>query len=87
MVSCHSRSLECEVVSIVRDRYCLSPTDEMKVTPATWDILMSVTLQTAVHLGEGYAQSLRPTRNQPKKTMRQLFQVTERLIFDQTASS
>ena len=46
---------------------------------------MSVTLQTAVHLGKDYTENLRSTtKNQPKKSLRQLFQVTERLITDQT---
>ena len=45
---------------------------------------MYVTLQAAVHLGKDYTENLRPTKNQPKKTLIQLFQVIERLITDQT---
>ena len=44
---------------------------------------MSVTLQTAVHLGKDYTESLRSTRNEPKKALRQLFQVTQKLVTDQ----
>ena len=45
---------------------------------------MIVTLQAAVHLGKDYTENLRSTKNQNKKSLRQLFQVTERLITDQT---
>ena len=45
---------------------------------------LSVTLQAALHLGKDYTENLRSTKNQPKKSVRQLFQVTERLIIDQT---
>ena len=45
---------------------------------------MSVTLQAAVHLGKDYTENLRSTKNQPKKSLRQLFQVTERLITNRT---
>ena len=46
------------------------------------DGFVSVTLQAAVHLGKGYVENLRSTKNQPKKS-RQLFQVTDRFITDQ----
>ena len=45
---------------------------------------MCVTLQAAVHLGKDYTENLRSTKNQPLKSLRQLFQVTERLITGQT---
>ena len=45
---------------------------------------MSVTLQAAVHLGIDYTENPRSTKNQPKKSLRQLFLVTEMLITDQT---
>ena len=48
---------------------------------------MSVTLQAAVHLGKDYTENLRSTKNQPKKSLRQIFQVTERLITDQTENT
>ena len=47
-------------------------------------IFLSVTLQAAVHLGIDYTENLGSTKNQPKKSLRQLFQMTERLITDQT---
>ena len=45
---------------------------------------MSVTLQAAVLLGKVYTENLRSTKNQLVKSLRQIFQVTERLITDQT---
>ena len=45
---------------------------------------MSVTLQAAVHFGKDYTGNLRSTENQPLKSLRQLFQVTERLFTGQT---
>ena len=44
---------------------------------------MSVTFQAAVHLGQDYTGNLRSIKNQPLKSVRQLFQTTERLITDQ----
>ena len=38
----------------------------------------------AVHLGKDYTEILGSTKNQPKKSLRHLFQVTQRLITDQT---
>ena len=76
-----------KVFSIVRQKYGLRPTDQMKnlnVNPVIWGIFMSVTLQAAVHLGMDYTENLRSTKNQPKKSLRQSFQVTEMLITDQT---
>ena len=45
---------------------------------------MSVTLQAAGHLGTDYTENLCSTRNQSKKSSRQLFQVTRKLITDRT---
>ena len=41
---------------------------------------MSATLQAAVHLGVDNTGNLRSNTNQSEKSLRQLFQVTERLI-------
>ena len=75
-----------KVFSTVRQRYGLSPTDQMKNLDvnAADGFFMSVTLQAAVHLGKEYTEKLRSTNNQPMTSLRQLFQVTERLITDQT---
>ena len=41
---------------------------------------MSVTFQAAVHLGRDFLENLRFTKNQLLKSVKQLFQVTEKLI-------
>ena len=77
-----------KVFSIVRQTYDRSPTDDLNdldVYTAFWCILMSVTLHAAVHLGQDYTENLRSTKNQPLKSVRHLFQTTERLITDQRA--
>ena len=76
-----------KVFSIVRQRYGRSPTDQMKdldVNNAVCGIFTSVTLRTAAHLGQDFSENLRSNTNQPLKSVRQLFQTTERLIKDQT---
>ena len=45
---------------------------------------MNVTLQAAVHLGRDYMENLRFTKNQLLKSVKLLFQVTEKLIMVQT---
>ena len=60
---------------------------DLDVNTAIWCIFMSGTLQAAVQLGKDYTESLRSTNNQPKKSLRQLFQVTQKLITDQTATA
>ena len=75
------------IEKVFLQRYGRSRTDKMNdldVSTAIWGIFLSVTLQAVVHLGKDYTQKLRSTMNQPKKSLRQLFQVTERLITDQT---
>ena len=76
-----------KVFSIVRRRYGLSPTDQVKnldVNEALRGIFVLVTLQGAVHLGKDFTDKFRSTKNQPKKSLRESFQVTERWITDQT---
>ena len=57
---------------------------DFDVNAAKRGIFMSVTLQAAVHLGTDCTENLRSTRNQPKKSLRRLFQMTQKLIIDQT---
>ena len=76
-----------KVFSIVRQTYGRSLTDPMKdlgVNTAMWGIFMSVALQAAVHLGNDYTEYLRSTKNQNLKSVKQLFQMTGRLITDHT---
>ena len=68
----------------------VSVRDQMKnfdVKAAIWSIFLSVTLQAAVHLGIDYSENLRSAKNQLKNSLRQLFQVTQKLITDQTEIS
>ena len=60
---------------------------DVDVNTAACFFFTSVTLQAAVHLGKHYADNLRSTKNQPKNSLRHLFQVTERLITDQTETT
>ena len=48
---------------------------------------MSVTLRLAVHLWQEFSENLRSTQDQPLKSAKQLFQMTERLITDQTETT
>ena len=43
-------------------------------------MFVSVTLQAAVHLGKGYGDNLHSIKNQPKRSLKQLFHATEKLI-------
>ena len=79
-----------KVFSILRQRCGLGPVDQMKildVNTATWSIFLSAAQKAAVHLGTDFTENLRSTRNQPKKSLRQLFQLTQKLITDQTEIS
>ena len=79
-----------KAVSIVRQIYGRSPTDDLNDLDdnnAFWSIFMNVTLQAAVHLGRDFLENLRFTKNQLLKSAKQLFQVTEKLIKDQTEIS
>ena len=73
------------------DKFCgRSPTDDMNdldVNIAIWRVFFNVTLQAAVHLGQDYMENLRITKNQLLKSVKELFQVTEMLIKDQTEIS
>ena len=58
--------------------------NDLDVNNAVWSIFMNVTLEAAVHLGRDYLESLWFTKNQLLKSAKQLFQMTEQLIMDQT---
>ena len=44
---------------------------------------MTATLQATVHLGNDYVENLHSTKNQSKRTLKQLFNVTGKLMKDQ----
>ena len=71
--------------SDVRQRYGRKPGDKMDdldVNTILWPMFMSVTLQAAVHLGKD-SENLHSIKNQPKRTLKQLFQEIGKLIRDQ----
>ena len=75
-----------KVFSHVRQRCGLKPGDTMEnldVNAAICGIFMSVTLRAAGHLGKDYSEKLRSIKNQPKRSLKQLFHATEKLITDQ----
>ena len=79
-----------KVSSSLRQQLKRKPGDIMKdldVKMLIWRLLMIVTQQAAVHLGVDYIENLRSTKNQPKKSLRQEFQVTERSITYQTENT
>ena len=47
-------------------------------------MLMSATLVAAGHLGKDYLENLHSTNNQPQRTIKQVFDVTKKLITGQT---
>ena len=47
-------------------------------------MVITVTLQAAVHLGSDYLENPHSTKNQPQRTVTQLFDVTKKLVRDQT---
>ena len=76
-----------KVYSIVRQVYGRSPTDDLNdldENNAVWGIFMNVTCQAAGHLGQYFLGNLRLTKNQVLKSVKQLFQVTEKLVMAQT---
>ena len=44
---------------------------------------MAVTLQAAVHLGNDFLEKLHSTNNQPQRTVKHMFDVTNKLVRDQ----
>ena len=46
-------------------------------------MFMSVTLNAAVHVGKDYLDNLHSSKNQTQRTVKQLFDVTKKLITDQ----
>ena len=57
--------------------------EDLDVNTSIWGIFMTATLQAAVHLGAiDYVENLHPTKNHPKRTLKQLFNVTRKLIKD-----
>ena len=50
--------------------------EDLDVKTLIWRVFMILTKQTAVHLGDDYLDNLHATKNQPHRTVKQLFFVT-----------
>ena len=76
-----------KVYSILRQKLGRKSGDvlnDFETNSLMWGMFMTATLDTAVHLGEDYLENLHFTKNQPQRTIRQLFDVTKKkLITDQ----
>ena len=75
-----------KVYSNLRQQLKRKPEDQMEdldVSALIWGMFMTVTLPAAVHLGNDYLENLQSTKNQPQRTVKQLFDVTKKLIMDQ----
>ena len=75
-----------KVYSNLRQQLKRNPKDSMEdldVNTLTWGMFMTVTVQAAVHLGNDYWENPHSTKNQPQRTVKQLFDVTKKLVRDQ----
>ena len=78
------------LLDLKKENYDRKPTDDLgdlDVNTAMWCILMSVTLQAAVHLGQDYLQNLRSIRINFRSLWINFFRTTENLIKKQTKTS
>ena len=57
--------------------------ENLGVDMSIWRMFMTVTLHAAVHLGNDHVENLHCTKNQPKRTLKQVFNVKRKLIKDQ----
>ena len=76
-----------KVYSNLRQQLKREPEDKMEdlnVNTMIWGEFMMVNQQAAVHPGNVFARDLRSTRNQAQRTMKQSFDVTRKLVSDQT---
>ena len=72
-----------KVFSNLRQKFGRKPGDKMEdfdENSSMWGLFVSVTLNAAVHLGKDYLENLHSTKNQPQRTVKQLFDVTKKLI-------
>ena len=75
-----------KVYSNLRQQLKRKPEDKMEdinVNTLIWETFLIVTQQAAVHLGNDCLENLHSTKNQPQRTMKQLFDVTKKLVKDQ----
>ena len=58
--------------------------EDLDVNTLVWGMFMTVAQQAAVHLGNEYLENLQSTKHQPQRTVIQLFDVTKKLVSEQT---
>ena len=58
--------------------------EDLNENTMIWGTFMLVTQQAAVHLGIEYLENLHSTQNQSQRTVKQLFDVTKKLVSEQT---
>ena len=74
-----------KVHSIAQKMYGRSSVDELNdldVNTALWGIFVNVTLEAAVHLDQDHMENLRFSKKQLLKSVKEFFQMTEKLIKD-----
>ena len=72
--------------SNVRQKFGRKPggkIEDLDVNTSIWGIFLTVTLRAAVHLGNDYVETLHSTKNRSMRALKQLFNVTGKLIKDQ----
>ena len=57
---------------------------EIDVNAMIWRVLMSATMKAAVHLGQDFSDNLRITRNTDFEKVEQLFDISQKLILNQS---
>ena len=76
-----------KVCSNLRQQLKRKPEDEidhLDVNTLIWRMFMIVTQQAAVHLGNDFLENLHSTTNLPQRPVKQLFDVTSKLVREQT---
>ena len=75
-----------KVYSNLRQQLKRKPEDKMEdldVNTLIWGMFVIVTQQAAVHLGNDCLDNLHPTKKQPQRTVKQLFDVRRKLVKEQ----
>ena len=86
-ISCLRTTPRESLLKLPRQQLKRKPQDKMEeldVNTLMWGKFMIVTLQAAVHLGKDYLDILNATQNQPQRIVKQLFDVTGKLVREKT---
>ena len=71
-----------KVCSNLREQLKRVPEDKMEDINVNtiWGTFMLIAQQAAIHLGNEFTGNLRATKNQPQRTVKQVFDVTRKLV-------